>query len=641
MFANVLHLELRKQRKDFLIIVGFAAIVMVCFLVEAILKNRNLIEFVKDLFGFLSIGFVFVLAISGASSAYHLRREPYKSADELLPFKPAQRTVGSYFVNLLYLLIGSSVFMLATYFFGASKEIDWLKPSLAIFLIIHFHMLCFIFAYWMNHSALAIVFSALIIWCEFLLIEQRSFFFLFLKNPYVSSVEAFLSVGSVLSFIVGFVGGLIALALISTRIERERNVRWSLGFIAFCIVITGTLLLTVDLIKTSYSAQTKLWTEDRIWWIDEYLSTTQISRKAAVLTTNTGSIVYVDSDQRKLLRKVPVKLFSKPNQFDVITMNENKGEIWAIIRNDEAKEKDYAIWKSISGESLKLHSTFNSKGLWPIYLVKCKDQVCVYGHTSEKLGFATIGEKGLNEWQFIDYHNSFLGAIRNHLFQDEIRNGAVAVLSGDNTYLTRNRIDGTIQKWPLTGKADIPSFFGSILTSAFHKNGEPYFVIPVMNNGKYSLVVCNPDGSVVEFWNKDWTANERLTWERVPNGGSGWVVRDAKSWKPIEAIVVSENGQTFPSFPVYTPSEDDSNFVDFVRKENSSLWVLTADHLSKIDLLTGRKLNDFKIEADRSDWSDKISRTRTEEGIYFVKDDRIGLIDWNGKIKDLGSATLN
>jgi hypothetical protein len=32
---------------------------------------------------------------------------------------------------------------------------------------------------------------------------------------------------------------------------------------------------------------------------------------------------------------------------------------------------------------------------------------------------------------------------------------------------------------------------------------------------------------------------------------------------------------------------------------------------------------------------------RTKEGVYFTRDERICLIDWNGKIRDLGSASVN
>ena len=647
MFANVVRLELQKQKKDFLIIAGFAAIVMLCFLAEAVLKNRNLAEFVKDVFGFLSIGFVFVLAISGASSAYHLRREPYKSADEPLPFQPAHRTVGSYFVNLVYLLVGSSVFLIATYFFGAAKEISWIQPSLAILLIIHFHMLCFIFAYWLNHSPLAIVASALIVWCEYVLIEQRTFFFYFLHNPYVSLFgkdDVKLSSGSVFSLIAGFAGGLIALILISRRIEKERNLRWIPGVVASWILLIGTFLLVVDLLRTSNIAQTKLRPDYHLWTNELLTPTPRLSEKGVFLTSNIGSILYVGSDRRKVLRQVPVQFFSKPRQFDVVAIFENHEteELWTIIRNDESDNNDYGIWKSISGETLQLHSEFNSKGIRPSYIVKCKSQLCVYGYTPEKIAYARIDDRGLSPWEYINYQNSkssYLGAIRNHVLQDAVTNGEVASLSPDNAYLTRNRPDGSIQKWLLPGKADLPSFMGSIVTAAFHKGGEPFFVVPVNNQGIFSLFVCNSDGTLSRLWNKSWTEKERLTWESLPGGGQGWILREAQNWKPIEALVVNGKGEQFPPFRIEITSEDDY-FVDFMKRENSSVWILTDGSLARVDLQTGRTLARFKIEADESDWRN-IFRSRAEEGVYFIEDDHIQLIDWNGKIKDLGPATLD
>jgi hypothetical protein len=284
--------------------------------------------------------------------------------------------------------------------------------------------------------------------------------------------------------------------------------------------------------------------------------------------------------------------------------------------------------------------------------VKCADHLCLFAHywygssketvNQKKIAYATIGATGLSEWNYFDYETSemgFLGAIRTYVFQNAVEKGEVAVLSNDKTYLIRNLPAGTTQQWSLPGKGDLPSFIGFILTPAFHKNGQPYFVIPVKKENKFALFACGPDGKVSQLWNKTWTDKERLTREALPAGGEAWVVREAQSWKPIEALVINENGNLFPPFRVEITSED-SYFVDFVKRENSLVWILTEARLSKVDLQSGKILKKFDIEADKSDWQN-IFRSRKEEGVYFVKDDRICLIDWNGKVKDLGPATLN
>jgi hypothetical protein len=44
MFNNVVRLELRKQRNDFLVIAGLTVLVILSFILEALYRNRNLSE---------------------------------------------------------------------------------------------------------------------------------------------------------------------------------------------------------------------------------------------------------------------------------------------------------------------------------------------------------------------------------------------------------------------------------------------------------------------------------------------------------------------------------------------------------------------------------------------------------------------
>jgi hypothetical protein len=44
---------------------------------------------------------------------------------------------------------------------------------------------------------------------------------------------------------------------------------------------------------------------------------------------------------------------------------------------------------------------------------------------------------------------------------------------------------------------------------------------------------------------------------------------------------------------------------------------------------------------ERNDYSSNYLPNPTKDGVYFVRGNRIGLIDWNGNIRDLGSASVN
>jgi hypothetical protein len=61
----------------------------------------------------------------------------------------------------------------------------------------------------------------------------------------------------------------------------------------------------------------------------------------------------------------------------------------------------------------------------------------------------------------------------------------------------------------------------------------------------------------------------------------------------------------------------------------------------KIDLMNKRVLVKYSPLSDRPNYWDSYFLNPTKEGMYFVRNNQICLIDWNGKIRDLGSATVN
>ncbi len=177
------------------------------------------------------------------------------------------------------------------------------------------------------------------------------------------------------------------------------------------------------------------------------------------------------------------------------------------------------------------------------------------------------------------------------------------------------------------------------LPPAFYKNNQPYFVLPVSDEKNVALYVCNVDGSITRLGTKSWTNNHRFTGESVPGGGSAWVIRDLVTWKAKEVLFLSETGIVYPPFKIQTTPEY-SYFVNIVKKENEVLWILTGENLSKIHLGTGQTLQKFDLNLESEKYFENIFRSRTKEGVYFVKDERICLIDWNGKISDLGPDSL-
>ncbi|HSE39454.1 MAG TPA: hypothetical protein VLH08_01705, partial [Acidobacteriota bacterium] len=490
MFDNVMRLEFRKQRQDFLVVVGFATAVLLCFVLEALIRNRNVTEVLKDVLVFVSMGLVLVLALTSANSARNLRTEPYKAAEELLPFSPIQKTLGAYLVNVVYLAAGSSLFLLSVYVFTAERNINWLP--LSILLIIHFHLLCFLFSYWLNQTILAVIISGLLVWCESAIIGQKVFFVLFFSDPDLLH-KPLHSFWSFLSFVISITGGLVALAIISTRIERQRRVRWMPGILAFIILLSGSFLLFIDLLSSSYTVQKRLMPGEYYYsWIYEVLERSpDHERTGAYFFSLTGSIVRVSPQDRQVLREVPLRFVPKPAQ-DLINVYEAPDHtgFWTLIKREENK---YEIWNSRDGKKLKLYTRFTSKVVKPYYILKCETSLCVYGNKERNIAHAMINTNGLSEWHETEPRNYKLllvGKIRDEVFEPEIEAGRAAVISSDLRKVTRQLKNGAVQEWVLPGKAEVPRSMGSVLMPAFHKDGEPIFALPVTSDNKTSLVIC-------------------------------------------------------------------------------------------------------------------------------------------------------
>ena len=71
------------------------------------------------------------------------------------------------------------------------------------------------------------------------------------------------------------------------------------------------------------------------------------------------------------------------------------------------------------------------------------------------------------------------------------------------------------------------------------------------------------------------------------------------------------------------------------------MWVLLGKNLLKADLTNGKILFDSgPLSNDDDPWNSYLLNP-TKEGMYFIRDNRICLIDWDGKIRDLGAASVN
>jgi hypothetical protein len=152
--------------------------------------------------------------------------------------------------------------------------------------------------------------------------------------------------------------------------------------------------------------------------------------------------------------------------------------------------------------------------------------------------------------------------------------------------------------------------------------------------------MCNPDGSVTKIWNRSWPDNSIVGFQNPIGGGQAWIRREATGWKPVEAFILGKNGTVYPPLSLKSFSQK-WNPVYLIKIDQSNLWMTTLGQLMKIDLQTGKILMSFDFPKSKADFYDNVYRGKTKDGIYFINANRINLVDWDGKVRDLGAATLN
>ncbi|MCI0612056.1 hypothetical protein L0244_03615 [bacterium] len=211
----------------------------------------------------------------------------------------------------------------------------------------------------------------------------------------------------------------------------------------------------------------------------------------------------------------------------------------------------------------------------------------------------------------------------------------IALLSDSRNILTRSLPDGKILQWNLPGVAFTSKFVGSTILPTYVKDGEPYFVIPVSANSKTSFVICSPDGSVKQAWNDSSPSSDEVSARKIAGGGIVFLRSVDKS---TELRAVGNDGTLFKPIKLYSK---ELYWPVPIKIDGTTMWLLLGKNLIKTDLADGKILSDSGPLSDRSDFWNSYLLNPTKEGVYFTRDNRICLIDWNGKIRELGSASVN
>jgi hypothetical protein len=583
--------------------------------------------------GFFALLGIPVLAIfTGPMAATQLRSEPNRSAEEPLPFSPIQKVFGAYITNLGFLLAGSAMFLAAAQLFGSLKSIEF-SPTVILLAVLQFHLLSFLFSYWLNQPVLGTALAASIIAIEAYIYNQSEILQWFSKSFSFTTASSFMfwvtSAG-----VISLIGGLISLWIIARRVELGLRTFFLPGLIAYLAAFVGVIVLVVGMFTISYQLQNQLLPQ-YVMWFYEFISPPSLDRTGAYFGTASGDLVRITPDGRQTLVRTPFALF--PTRPEEIHGYKSVNAAWFLVPKDDHK-KIYEVLRVADNNKAERYAAFSSKDVNPIFLVERNGKILIYAYSGNNVAFAELpfhhNKNQSLDWKILNTINvSRFSIIQEHALQPEIQAGILARLTSDGKTLTRKFPDGTSMQWSLPGKANVPSVLASHIYPSYFNNGEPYFTLPVTENGKTSILACGPDGSISPVWKNSWDLDISVYRKTLAGTGTGWI-----SWKhePIELFVISNDGTPFAPISLAPfVKEKKPNWPSAMNLRGSTLSFLINDEFVYVDLSTGKILASLKLK----DFYDYYGQP-TKEGIYIVKENRICLIDWDGKVRDLGPASL-
>jgi len=646
MFANVVRLEFTKQRKAFLSVLFLAVIFLFFIFVDSVIHSRNVLEVLRDIIGYFAfLGIAGLLILMGPIAGAQLRLESIRSAEEPLPFSPIKRVFGAYLTSLFYVLIGSIFFLVLATALNSFSTIGLTLSLMTnqrsthieviLLLIVQFHLLAFLFAYWINQAIAGAAMAALIIGSEIAILLQirilRDVFWL----SYSESSWLILILCGV---ILGLIAAMIGLAIIAKRIEMSFRTFFLPGFMVTVATFIGTLFLVSIFCFTSYKFQNQL-VPANLSWPNRLIESPKLQPSSAFFYSMSGDLVQVTPERRIVLRNTSFIL--NPNKNAEIAGYYFDGDSSFFLLKKELGK--YEIWKAFGDGRFEHYLSFLSPKVTPEFMFQCDDSTCLYSfaHNESFIVFTRLSSnfpQNQNiEWQRLPIPKGSYGfaTIVQHLLNSQVGKFRLALLSDSKNILTRSLRGGKILQWNLPGVAVTGRVSGTTVVPAYEKNGEPYFVIPVSANGKISFVICSPDGSIRPAWNDSSPLSDEVSARKVSGGGIVFLRSVNKS---TELRTVGNDGTLFKPIKLFSK---EMYWPVPIKIDGTTMWLLLNKNLMKIDLATGKILFDSGPLSDRSEYWNSYLLHPTREGLYFIRDSRICLINWDGKIQELGPASVN
>lgn len=660
MLSNVFVLEFSKQKRLFF---SAAFVILFTFGLVALrqwMMNQDLRESLSDWIAILLIGGIpLVAAVFGIAAAMGIRKEPERSAEEVLPIPPFTRSAGAYLTSFLLLFaIGVPLLILGIAMnsllvfgdYGIERDI-----VMAATAVVYFHFLSFVLYYWIKDIFLAVVLTALVMFAHYQLFGFLRYISDWYNYPYHPTNifnKTFL-----LNSVVSFSAVLLALFLLAKNIERGIRITLRRG-ISICLIILSGLAISAGIaIYASNVVKTALF-PDFALWRGSFVNETRLG-SGFLVSSNTGSKIRLNQNgERQVLYRSSDSELSWDREVPSILMRD--GSAWVVANSDENSIDKYTLLFAPPGKPVREVSRFVSKRVSPRYFYLRGEELALRGSANVSDGsfYTSIPFAGKEpNWQPTGESEVYY-EIENILIQQ----GVYAVLSKDGKVLKQTLPGGDTRTWILPGTGQsVARYSPHAVAPAFETGNQSHFVLPVVVGESARLMMCKPDGTVVTIWDNPLEVENRsnealrlilVRWKPFP-GGTAWFTLAKKDFLgPFRTMFFQDsNGVIFPPLDVDSvyeqigiKQEETENFdyrsFDVRRATGSVIFVLLEGIPAEVDLQSGKVLKHYKRFIQHDDGVGKISPLSTQEGIYFIDDNRIGLLSWQGTVRDLGPAKL-
>ncbi len=647
LFRKLFQLELVKHRQSYF---GFFLIVLVGALIPYLLSPFWTTIKAKEMI--LGIGmFAFVFGVPGtalvfsAVAASGLRKTEEKSKEDWIPVTPVQKVFAAWaFSFIMFLIVGSLLTVLSGYLLRSQQDLPLFVSNMRILYVCAFflHMISFLFTYWTQQPLLGAGLASLSFGSGFLL-SHEALRIIRLKTGYIFKWNPVLDASFFMTLLFAWAAFVITFLVLARNLEREKNLGWKRLPAALCLILLTLLippLLASNTVASRACMELNKFEPDPEYFggsLNLIYDVLKRPGKGTILRTSSGGLAQFDEHG---IARVIYEGISRRDVFHEFITNEqpqqpklygksywssrspiggasllskqisSDGSLYAVLRDG----LNFFLLYAAQGKEPVL-TRLEVRQIIPSGIFRIQDEIVLTGSNGPYNFVESFPQPGQQpRWQFEKNQSVNL----EDLCIDSLRHdGKLAEISLDGQKLVQALSEGKTKSWLLPGGFHGIPFHGKFVSAAFGSHELAGFIM--RKSYSEQVILCTPDGSVRPL------PIEGLRDLLLQSEGTVLIGR-------YEALAFSEEGHFYPKLSLKEFGEKSLKLLHF---SEGQLWIqVGTERILQIDMAQShvKQSLDLGIHAVVCD--------RTQEGMYFISDDRVCLMTWAGGRKDLGAAHL-